>query len=54
MRKFFESVVPYFGEPDNVDEGLLKLKMLELLYDVAATDKNLLHQLLQMKEASES
>lgn len=50
MRRFFESVVPYFGEPDNVDEGLLRIKMLELLYDVAATDKNLLQQLLQMKK----
>jgi AraC-like DNA-binding protein len=50
MQKFFESVLPYFNEPDNVDEGLLKIKMLELLYDVAATDKNLLQQLLQMKK----
>ncbi len=33
MQKFFESVVPYFSEPENVDEGLLRIKMLELLYD---------------------
>lgn len=50
MRTFFESVLPYFKEPDNVDQGLLKIKMLELLYDVAATDKDLLQQLLQMKK----
>jgi AraC-like DNA-binding protein len=50
MGKFFESVLPYFNEPDNVDQGLLKIKMLELLYDVAATDKDLLQQLLQMKK----
>jgi AraC-like DNA-binding protein len=50
MQKFFESVFPYFNEPDNIDEGLLKIKMLELLYDVAATDRNLLYQLLQMKK----
>jgi len=54
MRKFFDSIVPYFSEPDNVDEGLLKIKMLELLYDVAATDKNLLQQLLQMKQPVKS
>ncbi|MBS1661659.1 MAG: helix-turn-helix transcriptional regulator [Bacteroidetes bacterium] len=54
MQKFFESIVPYFHEPDNVDEGLLKIKMLELLYDVAATDKNLLQQLLQMKKPVKS
>jgi AraC family transcriptional regulator, exoenzyme S synthesis regulatory protein ExsA len=50
MQKFFDSITPYFTEPGNVDEGLLKIKMLELLYDVAATDKDLLHQLLQMKK----
>ncbi|MCS3801632.1 AraC family transcriptional regulator [Niastella sp. OAS944] len=50
MQKFFESIIPYFTEPANVDEGLLKIKMLELLYDVAATDKDLLQQLLQMKK----
>lgn len=50
MKKFFESITPYFTEPTNVDEGLLKIKMLELLYDVAATDKDLLQQLLQMKK----
>ncbi len=54
MQKFFESVVPYFSEPDNVEEGLLRIKMLELLYDVAATDKNLLQQLLQMKKPVKS
>lgn len=50
MKKFFESIIPYFNEPTNVDEGLLKIKMLELLYDVAATDRDLLQQLLQMKK----
>ncbi|OQP46293.1 AraC family transcriptional regulator [Niastella yeongjuensis] len=54
MQKFIESVVPYFSEPENVDEGLLRIKMLELLYDVAATDKNLLQQLLQMKHPVKS
>lgn len=54
MRKFFESLVPYFAEPDNVDEGLLKIKMLELLYDVAAADKELLQQLLQMKKPAKT
>jgi AraC-like DNA-binding protein len=50
MQKFFQSIVPYFSEPENVDEGLLKIKMLELLFDIAAIDKNLLQQLLQMKK----
>ncbi|MFT3822824.1 MAG: AraC family transcriptional regulator [Chitinophagaceae bacterium] len=50
MQTFFQSVVPYFNEPNNVDAGLLKIKMLELLYNISATDKNLLQQLLQMKK----
>lgn len=50
LRAFFESVIPYFEEPGQIEKGLLKLKMLELLYDLTAADKNLLQQLLQMKK----
>ena len=49
LMKFFESIQPYFHEPEKIDGGLVKLKMLELLYDLALTDKNLLLQLLQLK-----
>lgn len=47
---FFESLEPYFDDPENIDKGLIKIKILELLYDIAGTDKNLLQQLLQMKQ----
>ena len=50
LQKFFESLKPYFNEPGDIDAGLMKLKMLELLYDLAATDKNLFQQLLQLKQ----
>ncbi len=50
LLRFFESVVPYFEEPDKIDGGLIKLKILELLYDIASTDKTILHQLLQLKK----
>jgi AraC family transcriptional regulator, exoenzyme S synthesis regulatory protein ExsA len=50
LRRFFESIEPYFNEPDKIDAGLIKIKMLELLYDISSTDKNLLQQLLQMKQ----
>lgn len=50
LQKFFESLKPYFNEPNNIDAGLMRLKMLELLYDLAATDKNLFQQLLQLKQ----
>jgi AraC-like DNA-binding protein len=54
MQKFFESLIPYFDEPENIDEGLIRIKMLELLYDIASADKNLLQQLLQMKQPVKS
>ncbi len=50
LLKFFESLKPYFNEPENIDGGLMRLKMLELLYDVASTDKNLFQQILQLKK----
>jgi AraC-like DNA-binding protein len=50
LIKFFDSIKPYFDESENIDAGLIKLKMLELLYDISATDKQLLQQLLQMKQ----
>jgi len=50
LLKFFESIKPYFNEPENIDAGLMKLKMLELLYDISGTDKNWLQQLLQLKQ----
>lgn len=50
LQKFFESLRPYFNEPVNIDAGLMRLKMLELLYDLAETDKNLFQQLLQLKQ----
>jgi AraC-like DNA-binding protein len=50
LLKFFESLKPYFNEPENIDAGLMKIKMLELLYDIASTDKNLFQQILQLKK----
>jgi AraC-like DNA-binding protein len=50
LLRFFDSITPYFTEPENIDAGLIKLKMLELLYDISGTDKNLLQQILQLKQ----
>ncbi|MGO4291584.1 helix-turn-helix domain-containing protein [Chitinophaga sp. RAB17] len=50
LLRFFESIEPYFNEPENIDAGLIKIKILELLYDISGADKNLLQQLLQMKQ----
>jgi AraC-like DNA-binding protein len=50
IRAFFDSVVPFFAEPENIDGPLVRLKMLELLYNLSNTDKNLLRQVLQLKQ----
>jgi AraC family transcriptional regulator, exoenzyme S synthesis regulatory protein ExsA len=49
LLRFFDSIEPYFSEPDSIDAGLIRIKILELLYNISGTDKNLLQQLLQMK-----
>lgn len=50
LLNFFYSVKPYFNDQEQIDSGLMRLKMLELLYDLSSTDKNLLQQLLQLKQ----
>lgn len=45
---FIESLKPYMGEINSIDENLIKLKMFELLYDLGNINKNLLNQLLQL------
>ena len=50
LLKFFYSVKPYFNDQEQIDSGLMRLKMLELLYDLTSTDKNFLQQLLQLKQ----
>lgn len=48
LLRFFGSIEPYFNEPEHIDNGLIRIKMLELLYDLASVNKNLLQQLLQL------
>jgi AraC-like DNA-binding protein len=50
LLKFLESLKPYFHEPNPVEAGLVRIKMLELLYDLANADNNLLLQLIQLKQ----
>ena len=49
IHAFFDSVAPFFAKPDNIDGPLVRLKMLELLYNLTDTDNNLLQQLLQLE-----
>lgn len=46
---YIESLKPYFQQPDEISSGLIKIKLLELLFDVADTDENFYFQFLQLK-----
>lgn len=52
LHAFLKSLKPYFNDQDEVDTGLYRLKILELLYDLAAADKTLLLQLMQLNQTS--
>lgn len=46
---YLESIKPYFRDTEDISPNLFRLKMIELLYDLAAVDKKLLLQLVQLK-----
>jgi AraC-like DNA-binding protein len=48
LKGFISSIKPYFEEPDNLSQGLIRIKMLELLYDLANADPLLVNQLLHL------
>jgi len=50
LVKYVQSLEPYFRDPKNIDENLIKIKLLELLYDLAAIDADLMKQLMQLKK----
>jgi AraC-like DNA-binding protein len=49
LLKFLESLKPFLRDNEEVNANLFRIKMLELLYDLAHADKNLLLQLIQLK-----
>jgi len=50
LMKYVESLKPYFNEPDKIDAGLLKIKLLELLFDLSSADTHVMQQLLQLRQ----
>ena len=47
---FAYSLKPYFNDPASVNPGLLKLKIMEMLYDVSECSKNMFRQILQLRK----
>ncbi|MDO5609084.1 MAG: AraC family transcriptional regulator [Capnocytophaga sp.] len=54
LLKFLESLKPYFRDREDINANLYRIKMMELLYDLAHTDKNLLLQLMQLKSRQQT
>lgn len=47
---YCRSLVPYFNEPGKTNPGLLRLKIMELLYDVSECSRNIFLQMLQLRQ----
>lgn len=47
---FARSLKPYFNNPTSVNPGLLRLKIMEMLYDVSACSKNMFRQILLLRQ----
>lgn len=44
------SLAPYFNAPSQANPGLLRLKVMELLYNVMDCSKNIFRQMLQLRQ----
>ncbi|NBD27440.1 helix-turn-helix transcriptional regulator [Paenibacillus glycinis] len=54
LLAYVESLRPYFHDRDGIEDGLVRLKLLELLFDLAHADESAMKQLLQMKQQARS
>lgn len=50
LTAFAYSLKPYFNNPASVNPGLLRLKIMEMLYDVSACSKNMFRQILLLRQ----
>ncbi|NIK68403.1 MULTISPECIES: AraC family transcriptional regulator [unclassified Paenibacillus] len=49
LMSYIHSLKPYFKEREALKEGLIRVKLLELLFDVADADEQFLYQFLQLR-----
>jgi AraC family transcriptional regulator, exoenzyme S synthesis regulatory protein ExsA len=49
LLKFIESLESYFPESENIEEYLIKIKLLELLFNLAQIDNDILPQLMDLR-----
>ncbi|MDN3656102.1 AraC family transcriptional regulator [Ferruginibacter paludis] len=50
LLKYIDSLQPYFIQPEKIGCSLIKIKLLELLFYLAGSDKQILEQVLDLKE----
>jgi len=50
LLSYMASLKPYFKEPEGIQDELIKLKMLELLFDILDADKGLMNQILELRQ----
>lgn len=49
LQAYLNSIKPYFRNAQSIESDLLRLKMMELLYDLALENRDILHQILQLR-----
>lgn len=50
LSKYLDSVKLNFSETQSIQSGLIKIKLLELLFDLAISDEDILRQLLSFRK----
>jgi len=50
LLRYIDSLKYYFNEPKKVEDNLVKIKLLELLFYLAGSDQAILEQVLDLKE----
>jgi AraC family transcriptional regulator, exoenzyme S synthesis regulatory protein ExsA len=50
LLKFIDSLEPYFNEPEKIEGNLIKIKLLELLFNLGSVDKKMLVQLMDLRQ----
>nr|WP_233183301.1 hypothetical protein [Paenibacillus sonchi] len=47
IGSYIETLKPYFENPEEVKEGLVRVKLMELLFHITDSNDRLLHQMMQ-------
>ncbi|AJY74232.1 AraC family transcriptional regulator [Paenibacillus beijingensis] len=50
LLAYVESLKPYFNEPDSIRDNLIRIKLLELLFDLADANESFMRQFVQLKQ----